>query len=71
MSSTLRKLANDPLPDLASRSFLQFKNYVVPGVMTAADLERKLLASVSSTITSSDASETIRRAFEAAKGSRS
>ena len=66
MSTALRKLANDPLPDLATKSFLGFKNYVVPGLMSADDLERYLATSASN-ITATDALAAIKRGFRAAE----
>ncbi|MGO9462121.1 MAG: hypothetical protein ACLP1W_18720 [Rhodomicrobium sp.] len=66
MNGTLRKIQDDPLPDLALRSFLGFKNYVVPGLMTAEALERRLVAS-NPTIAAADAIAAIRRGFAAAE----
>jgi hypothetical protein len=70
MSFALRRLATDPFPDLAHTAYLCHRNMVASHIMTEDQAKAMLLASTGSTIASSDASETIRRAFEAAKGSR-
>jgi hypothetical protein len=61
----LRKLQHDHLPALAARSYLQFKNLVVAGIISASDLEKKLVASTNH-IAAGDALAAIRRGFQAA-----
>jgi hypothetical protein len=68
VSMILRKLASEPQADLALAAFLKFRNLVTPGLMNAADLERRLVASTSnSNIAAADAHAAIRRGFAAAE----
>jgi hypothetical protein len=71
MNSAFRRmLGNEAHVDLALAAFLRFQNLVRPMLVTESDAMVSLLASVSSTIEASSASQTIQRAFEAAKGSK-
>jgi hypothetical protein len=68
-TAAFRKLAAQPHADLALAAFLRHRNMVTPGLMTAADLESRLVASTPN-ITAADALAAIRRGFAAAKGQR-
>jgi hypothetical protein len=64
--SALRRLAHQPYAGLAVKAFTKYRGLVSTGIITEDEAMASLLASAS-TIASSDASETIRRAFEVAR----
>ncbi len=67
MSTPLRKLQNRPHGNIASRAFLDFRNFAIPGVMLPADIERRLASTFSSTVEHAEGLAAIREGFDAAR----
>jgi hypothetical protein len=67
MNAALRKLANQPHGHIAGRAFCAYRSFVLTGLQSEADLEKRLASILSSTIDPAEAQTAIRQGFQAAK----
>jgi hypothetical protein len=68
MSATLRRLAHQPHSGLAARALCDFVNLARTGLVSAEEIETRLMRSaLNSTITEAEAIAAIRAGFAAAR----
>jgi hypothetical protein len=67
MSTVLKNLVREPNSAIACKSFLDWHNYVVPQLMTEAQVRERIMRTMAGARRHSDVRAAIQRGFDAAK----